>query len=170
MNRVLGRIVSLDSFLKSIHWGHASDGVRRHSYNKILFLRGFSCGPNLCESRNLWEASDGTDVPPQNGIFTSDIPIVGMLVGLLFLLCSRKLATIKQLMWPQRPDWACFWLIANAGAPGNRSWSIRQCSTNSAVSWDSGSLRAISHRQWSACVDDSNLAFLVLGRLAHGRL
>ncbi len=68
---------------------------------KFLFLRVFSCGPNLCKLRNYWEVSNGTDVPMQNGSLTRDIPSVEMLVDLLFLLCWRKLATIKQLMWPK---------------------------------------------------------------------
>ncbi len=70
----------------------------------------------------------------------------------------------------QQPDWACFWLIANAGVPGNCSWSLQHRSTNSTTSHALGSLRAISRRQWLACVDDANLALLVPGRLARGRL
>jgi hypothetical protein len=61
----------------------------------------FFCGPNLCESRNFWEDSNGTAVPTRNGSLTRDIPSVGTLVGLLLLLCQCKLATIEQLMWPK---------------------------------------------------------------------
>ncbi len=83
MNHVHGRIVPLDSFLRIVRWGHASNGVCRRSYNEILFLRIFTCNPNLCKLRNFWEDSDGMAVPTQNGSLTRDIPSVGTLVGLL---------------------------------------------------------------------------------------
>ncbi len=82
-----GGIVPLNLFLRSLRQDHASDDVRRCSYNKILFLQVVSCGPNFGESRNIWDDSDGTAVPTGNGCLTRDIPSVGTLVGLLLLLC-----------------------------------------------------------------------------------
>ncbi len=95
------RNCQLALFLRSVRGGHASDGIHRRLYNTILFLRFFYHGLNFCKLRNFWEDSDGRAVPTQNGSLTRDIPSIGTLVGLLFLLCQRKLATIEQLMWPK---------------------------------------------------------------------
>ena len=84
---MLGGIVPLDKFLRSVCGGRASDGVRRRSYNKILFSRVVSHGPNFRESRNFCKDSNGAAVPTQNDSLTRDIPSVGMLVGLLLVLC-----------------------------------------------------------------------------------
>ncbi len=163
-NHVHGKVIPLDSFLRSIHWGHASDGILRYSYNKKKFPVVF-CGPIFCVSRNFWEDSDWMAVPLQRGSLIRDIPSIGD-SGWLAAFALLVPASLPLSSWhclSQQPDWALSWLGTYAHVPWNRSWSVR--GPNSAASSTLGSFWGISRHQWAACSNDANVALVVLWRL-----
>ncbi len=52
------KTIPLDLFLRSVCWGHASDGLHRCLYNEILCLQVVSCGLISCMTQKIENLSE----------------------------------------------------------------------------------------------------------------
>ncbi len=126
-----GKNIILDSLLRSICWGHASNGIYRCPYNTILFLWVVSCGPISCLSWKILRTSWQNGCSYKNGSLGKDVPSVGTLVGLFLALTWQAasallgLASLPLTSWSglsQWSDWPPYWLGALVRIPGDCSW------------------------------------------------
>ncbi len=100
-----GEAIFLDLLLRSVCWGHVSDGVRRRSYNKILFLRVFSRGPISCSSQKILRTSRRNGCSYEKGSLGKDIPSIGTLVGLLLALTWQAASALLGLASLPSTSW-----------------------------------------------------------------
>ncbi len=158
--QVNGKIIFLDSLLRSVRWGHVSDGVRRNLYNKILFLQVITRSPISCSSQKILRTSWRNGYSYVKGSLGKDIPSIGTLVGLLLGLtwwaasALLELASLPLTSWCGLcwwPDWSPYWLGARAHVPGDQSWSLQGRVPNFAASSTSGSLKRFFCHQWLVC-------------------
>ena len=145
--------ISLDLLLRSIRWGHVSNGIRTCPYNKIIFLQVVSCGPiSRSSPKQFWEHLGLTAVPTRKA----------RLVGLLLALTRQASSALLELSSPTstswhgfcwQADWAPYQLSTLALAPWDCSWSLQGHGPNSTASSTSGSLKRIFCCWWLVCSD-----------------
>ena len=141
--RVHSGIVRLDSLLKTVHWWHASESVRRR-WEKSCSLQVISCFPflNFVGEKVYQEKQSYKDMPR---VLDSS----GTVSALLATLCVPS--SIRRGLG-RRLVWVSFWRGAHVPTPGYCSWSVlaRGGSTPLLLAlW--GSLGELNHQQWSAC-------------------
>ncbi len=159
-----GRIIPLDSFLRSIHWGHASDSILDTHAAKFYFCNWFLAVP-------IFASQETSKMIPMERLFLRKTVVLQetyLVLGLWLAchFCFVNTSWLPSSSWcgqSQQPNWACFQLNAHGGTPGNCSWSLWHSSANSAVSCASGSLWGISCHWWLVCSNDANLALVVPG-------
>ncbi len=157
------KTIPLDSLLRNIRWGHASNGVRRCLYNKILFSQVVSRGPISCLKwyllRQSWRnGHNGCSF--KKGRLGRDMPCLGTWLDftslhMIWQVASALvgLASLPLTSWRglcQQPDWALYQLSTCARIPGDWSWSLRGHGPNPATSSTLCSFIRIFHCWWSA--------------------
>ena len=124
----------LNLFLNTVHWGHASERVRRR-WEKSYFLQVISCFPFL----NFV----GTKVSQERQSY-KDMPRVRDSIGAASaLLASVCVPSSIQCGLGRHLVWASFWCGTRTGSPGYCSWSVQACRLDSAATRASGVLGGI---------------------------
>ena len=131
----------LDLFLKTVHWGHASESTRRR-WEKSCFLRVISCFPflNFVKTKVSWERQSYKDM----------LRVRDYVGAASALLASACVPSYSQCGLGRCSIWASFWRGACVRALGYRSRSVQARGLNSAATRASGVLGGINHWQWLA--------------------
>ena len=138
----------LDLFLKTVHWGHTSESVRR--CRELFLASHFSTlwNESFLRKAVLPRHAESTWLNPSFSLLDFSF---SLLVGAAsVLLASACVPSSSRRGLGRRSVWESFWHEACARAPGFRSQSVQSQRLNSAATSALGVLWGINCRQWLA--------------------